>query len=78
MADAKKPAPAGKAPAKKGPPTTGAWKLFEKKGDALVRKNKSCPKCGTGFFLANHKDRLVCGACGYAEFMKKTAPEVKK
>ena len=42
MADAKK------APAKKGPPTKGAWKLYEKKGEKLERKNKSCPKCGTG------------------------------
>lgn len=78
MADAKKPAAKGAAPVKKGPPKKGAWKLYEKKGDALVRKNKSCPKCGTGFFLANHKDRLVCGACGYAEFLKKTEAPVKK
>ena len=78
MADPKKPAPGKAAPAKKGTPTRGAWKLYEKKGDTLVRKNKSCPKCGTGFFLANHKDRLVCGACGYAEFLKKATPEAKK
>lgn len=33
-------------------------------------KNKSCPKCGPGTFLANHKDRDSCGKCGYTE--KKT------
>jgi len=55
-----------KAPAKKG-----MWKLFEKTGDTLKRKNKSCPKCGTGFFMANHADRLVCGTCGYVEYTKK-------
>jgi len=63
MAEAKKPA-------KKGPPTKGAWKLYEKKGDKLERKNKSCPKCGQGFFMAQHKDRLYCGGCGYTEFQK--------
>lgn len=47
------------------------WKLFEKTGDTLKRKNKSCPKCGTGFFMANHADRLVCGTCGYVEYTKK-------
>ena len=30
-------------------------------------KNKTCPKCGPGMFLANHKDRLSCGKCGYME-----------
>ena len=26
-----------------------------------------CPKCGDTF-LADHGDRLHCGACGYAEW----------
>ena len=30
-------------------------------------KNKSCPKCGPGVFMADHKDRLACGKCGYTE-----------
>jgi len=34
-------------------------------------KNKACPKCGTGTFLAQHKDRTHCGKCGYTEFTKK-------
>lgn len=68
MADAKKPA--AKAPAKKGA-LSGVWQLFEKKGDTLVRKNKHCLKCGPGFFLAAHKDRLVCGKCGYVEYLTK-------
>jgi len=60
-----------KAPAKKGPPTKGAWKLYEMKGGKLERKNKSCPKCGQGFFMAQHEGRLYCGGCGYTEFQKK-------
>jgi len=34
-------------------------------------KNKACPKCGQGFFLAQHKDRITCGKCHYSEFSKK-------
>ena len=43
------------------------WELYDSK-DKLGRKNKACPKCGDGVFLANHKDRLSCGKCGYTEF----------
>ncbi len=28
---------------------------------------RSCPKCGSGVRLADHKDRLSCGKCGYFE-----------
>lgn len=55
--------------------------FFEKKGDSLVRKRKSCPKCGTGFFMAKHKDRSYCGRCHYTEFesaAKNEAAEKKK
>lgn len=30
-------------------------------------KNKTCPKCGPGVFMASHKDRNACGKCGYTE-----------
>lgn len=36
-------------------------------GDTIKQKNKSCPKCGAGVFLASHKDRNHCGKCGYME-----------
>ena len=54
------------------------WKLYGAKGDKLERKNKFCPKCGAGFFLAAHKDRLTCGNCGYTEFAGKKAAEPPK
>ncbi|MBN1545015.1 30S ribosomal protein S27ae [Candidatus Woesearchaeota archaeon] len=44
---------------------------YEVKGSDIKRKNKFCPKCGVGVFLAAHKDRLTCGKCGYTEFLKK-------
>lgn len=30
-------------------------------------KNKTCPKCGDGVMLAEHKDRVYCGRCHYME-----------
>jgi len=65
-----------KKEAKKGPAAYTVTKLYEKKGETLVRKNKSCPKCGPGYFMAAHKTRAVCGSCGYAEFS--TTKEEKK
>ena len=41
--------------------------LYEASGKELKRKNKFCPKCGPGIFLAAHKDRFSCGKCGYTE-----------
>ncbi|MFC1801598.1 30S ribosomal protein S27ae [Nanoarchaeota archaeon] len=34
-------------------------------------KNQSCPKCGSGFFLAEHSNRRVCGKCSYVEMKAK-------
>lgn len=47
----------------------GRWSLYEKKGDKLERKNKSCPKCGSGTFMAKHTNRWYCGLCHYSEFV---------
>jgi ubiquitin-small subunit ribosomal protein S27Ae len=33
-------------------------------------KNKFCPKCGVGFTMAEHSNRVSCGKCGYTEFKK--------
>ncbi|MDH7594225.1 MAG: 30S ribosomal protein S27ae [Methanomicrobiales archaeon] len=41
------------------------------KDGKATSQRKSCPRCGTGVFLAEHKDRLSCGKCGYTEFKKK-------
>lgn len=62
----------GKEAAKaKGP--AGKRALYEVSGGKLVRKKKACPKCGPGVFLAEHKDRVSCGNCGYTEFKKAAA-----
>ena len=31
------------------------------------KPGKACRKCGPGTNLAEHKDRLSCGKCGYYE-----------
>jgi len=42
--------------------------FFTLKGDKIERTKKSCPRCGAGTFLANHKGRQYCGKCEYTEF----------
>ncbi|MCD6108707.1 MAG: 30S ribosomal protein S27ae [Thermoplasmata archaeon] len=42
--------------------------IFKVEGDKIVRLRKTCPKCGPGVFLAEHRDRFSCGKCGYTEF----------
>ena len=59
------------APKAKGP--AGKRSLYEVKGNTIVRKKKACPKCGPGVFLADHKNRVSCGNCGYTEFKKAAA-----
>jgi small subunit ribosomal protein S27Ae len=44
------------------------WKLYKVSGETLERLKKECPRCGKGYFMAEHKDRLSCGNCGYTIF----------
>ena len=43
------------------------WKKY-KEGKTL---GKFCPRCGPGVFLAEHKNRVTCGKCGYSEIKMK-------
>ena len=61
MADNKKTT---SKPKKQGKKLAG---LYSISGNSISRKNKFCPKCGPGMFLAHHSDRVVCGKCGYME-----------
>ncbi len=58
---------------KKKKPSSKKYALYDASGSELKRKNKFCPKCGTGVFMAQHKERLTCGKCSYTEFTKKEA-----
>jgi small subunit ribosomal protein S27Ae len=42
--------------------------IFKLEGDKITRLRRHCPKCGDGFFLAEHKNRVSCGKCGYTEY----------
>lgn len=42
--------------------------FYELKGEEIKNKKLSCPKCGSGVFMAEHKDRLACGKCSYTEW----------
>ncbi len=42
------------------------WKKYKIEGNKIV-KQRFCPRCGPGYFLANHKDRWYCGKCNYVE-----------
>ncbi|MCX8158527.1 MAG: 30S ribosomal protein S27ae [Candidatus Diapherotrites archaeon] len=46
---------------------TYKYKYYEIGDEKLKRSRKFCPKCGAGVFMAQHKDRLSCGKCGYSE-----------
>ena len=47
------------------------FKLYTIAGTEVKRKNKFCPKCGVGIFMAEHKNRSTCGKCGFTEFKTK-------
>jgi len=51
--------------------------IFKLDGDKITRLRRHCPKCGDGYFLADHKDRLSCGKCGYTEFKKSGKDSIK-
>lgn len=50
---------------------SGKKSLYTLEGETVKRARKACPKCGPGIFMAVHKDRAHCGACGFTEFNKK-------
>lgn len=55
-------------------------KYYKTESGSVTRIKKSCPRCGTGTWLAEHKGRLYCGRCAYTEFLRKpeAAPEKPK
>jgi ubiquitin-small subunit ribosomal protein S27Ae len=48
-------------------PTSQKWKFYKIEGDKIIRE-RSCPRCGPGIFLAKSKNRMYCGKCHYTEF----------
>jgi len=49
-----------------------SYKYYKVEKDGkITRLRRTCPRCGKGVFMAEHKDRYSCGKCGYTEFKKK-------
>ncbi len=70
------PAPAAeeKKPEKKEKPRAPkrriqVHKLYKVDGNSLSRLRKECQRCGKGYFMAEHGDRLTCGNCGYTTYV---------
>lgn len=55
---------------------------YETAGGGLKRTKKTCPKCGSGIFMAEHKDRYTCGRCAYTDWKQgaseKNLPETRR
>ena len=51
--------------------TSVKYKMYTVEGDKIVKKARSCPRCGPGIFLSVGKGRAYCGKCHFTEFEKK-------
>ena len=49
----------------------GRGAFFKVESGKVTTAKKYCPRCGPGVMMADHKDRVACGKCGYTEFKKK-------
>jgi small subunit ribosomal protein S27Ae len=58
--------PEKKAGAKKA--ETGAKALYKVEGEKVTRLRPTCERCGSGYFMAKHKDRYTCGHCGFTRY----------
>ncbi|MEM5797896.1 MAG: 30S ribosomal protein S27ae [Candidatus Aenigmatarchaeota archaeon] len=46
------------------------YKIYKIEAGKIKRERRTCPRCGAGVFLAEHKGRLYCGRCAYTEIEK--------
>ncbi len=49
--------------------TKGSY--YEESGAGVKRIKRSCPKCGSGVFMAEHPNRFACGKCSYTEWKQR-------
>lgn len=47
------------------------WKMYKVENGKATRIKDSCPRCGSGTFLASYKTRKYCGKCGYSQIQQK-------
>ena len=46
----------------------GVHVLYKIENDKVSRLRPTCERCGSGYFMANHKDRYTCGHCGFTRY----------
>lgn len=49
---------------------TKMWEMMKVEGDTVKANKQNCPRCGTGVYMAVHKEksgkiRQYCGRCHY-------------
>ena len=68
----------GGGPPEKKKAKSEKWKFYQVGDEGIKRTKKSCPRCGPGIYLAEHKDRMSCGKCGYTEFQGQKPVETQE
>ena len=46
----------------------GVYTLYKIEENKVSRLRPTCERCGSGYFMANHKDRYTCGHCGFTRY----------
>jgi small subunit ribosomal protein S27Ae len=46
----------------------GVNALYKIENDKVTRLRPTCERCGSGYFMANHKNRYTCGHCGFTRY----------
>ncbi len=52
------------------------YNIKDVKDGKVKRLRRECDRCGEGYFMGEHKDRYVCGNCGFT--VQKTKKGKKK
>ena len=42
--------------------------MYKIEGEKVTRTHPTCERCGTGYFMGDHKDRYTCGHCGLTRY----------
>ena len=48
----------------------GVHTLYKVEGEKVTRLRPTCERCGTGYFMGDHKDRYTCGHCGFTRYKR--------
>ncbi|TRO47503.1 30S ribosomal protein S27ae [Candidatus Bathyarchaeota archaeon] len=46
----------------------GVYVLYKIEEGKVSRLRPTCERCGSGYFMANHKNRYTCGHCGFTRY----------